>query len=400
MLIPDFGSGGAERVFSQVSKALARQHRVIECVFNRPIDARYISGNEVVALGVPAGKNVLAKALYFLLRVYRLRKIKRAYRVDLCISHLEGADYVNVLSRIHEETILCVHGTKLHDGNIQGVLGWLRLNLMLPFLYRRSSHVVCVSKAIRNELMNRVKLPAGKLSVIYNFFDLDEVRRLSEEPLPGGYDRLMANYDVIVTSGRLVPEKNHRLLIRLMPKLLEASPNAKLLILGEGALMRQLAGEAASLGLRVQHDEGPLLMHNDVFFPGFCNNPFPIVRSARVFVLPSLWEGFPLALCEALICGVPAIAHDCPTGPREILAPDLAVDMELTSILRTAYGVLIPFSRKGDAESLRHWCGEILNLLNDPSARRRSAASGPKRVAALGRESIMKEWTNLVDRYA
>jgi glycosyltransferase involved in cell wall biosynthesis len=56
-----------------------------------------------------------------------------------------------------------------------------------------------------------------------------------------------------------------------------------------------------------------------LLFAGFQTNPYPLLRSAAAFVLPSRWEGFPLALGEAAMLGVPAIAADCVSGPREWL---------------------------------------------------------------------------------
>jgi glycosyltransferase involved in cell wall biosynthesis len=57
-----------------------------------------------------------------------------------------------------------------------------------------------------------------------------------------------------------------------------------------------------------------------VSMPGFVPNPYPYMARASVFVLSSRWEGLPGSLIEALFCGAPLIATDCPSGPREILA--------------------------------------------------------------------------------
>jgi glycosyltransferase involved in cell wall biosynthesis len=56
-----------------------------------------------------------------------------------------------------------------------------------------------------------------------------------------------------------------------------------------------------------------------VLLPGFVENPYAWLNRARLFVLSSRWEALPTVLIEALACGVPVVATDCPSGPAEIL---------------------------------------------------------------------------------
>jgi glycosyltransferase involved in cell wall biosynthesis len=79
-------------------------------------------------------------------------------------------------------------------------------------------------------------------------------------------------------------------------------------LLGDGALRPDLEEQVSRLGI-----------DDDVSLPGFVANPYPSMAAADVFVLSSRWEGSPGVLIEAMSCGTPVIATDCPSGPRQIL---------------------------------------------------------------------------------
>ena len=62
-----------------------------------------------------------------------------------------------------------------------------------------------------------------------------------------------------------------------------------------------------------------LSLNDKVFLAGFQDNPFMYIAQSDIFVLPSFYEGFPNTLVEAMACGTPVIATDCPSGPAEIM---------------------------------------------------------------------------------
>lgn len=63
-----------------------------------------------------------------------------------------------------------------------------------------------------------------------------------------------------------------------------------------------------------------LSVGEDVDLYGYTDNPYAFFSKATAFVLSSRWEGLPTVLIEALSCGIPVVATECPNGPREILA--------------------------------------------------------------------------------
>lgn len=110
----------------------------------------------------------------------------------------------------------------------------------------------------------------------------------------------------IVTVGRLVPQKNHKLLIDAFAMIADVFPEENLIIYGEGPLREELEKQIADLQLV-----------NRVFMPGSTSCVSEVLSEAKLFVLSSDYEGMPNALMEAMAVGVPAISTDCPCGgPR------------------------------------------------------------------------------------
>jgi len=112
---------------------------------------------------------------------------------------------------------------------------------------------------------------------------------------------------VIIALGRLTEQKDFATLLRAFALARKEKP-LKLLIFGEGQQRAKLESLACDLGIA-----------QDVALPGFTTNPYREMGASDLFVLSSRWEGSPNALTEALALGIPVVATDCPSGPREIL---------------------------------------------------------------------------------
>jgi glycosyltransferase involved in cell wall biosynthesis len=394
-LTTDFGKGGAEKVFSQLGDLLGRRYEVTDCVFNRAGVRAYPSSNRTIDLDVPAAGGLVLKILYFFIRIIRLRRIKRSLNIDVAISHLEGADYINILARTSGKVVLCIHGSKVHDKEISGLTGWIRKNVLIPFLYRRADVIVAVSTAIKSELEEYFGIDPRRIKIIHNFFETGRIVKMSGEDITPDYRKLMEKYEVLITSGRLAPQKNHALLIPVLKKMLINRPGIKLIILGDGELYSHLLSEAVSSGILVQHPSDPFCEDNQLFLPGYVTNPFSYISRAQIFLLPSLWEGFPLALCEAMICGVPVIAHDCETGPREILAPAERVSDTVSGIYYGSNGILLEVL-SGTEQLIKNWTDSITYLLGHPVQRAAMVASARRRSMDFDVSAIEKQWFDLI----
>lgn len=377
LLIPNLGRGGAQKVFLDQVESLATHFNVTGCVFNW--DGAFESDKRLnmVSLDVPAGKNIIAKIFYFFLRIIKLHKQKKELGIQVCISHLEGADYVNILSKKKDRVVCWIHGTKKHDQNISGTLGTIRMKILMPLLYTRANQLVAVSKGIAEELVAYTRGNRKSIHTIYNGFDVAGIIKLSIEKIDPAYETLFTHSKIIITHCRLSRQKNIDSLLSIIATL-AGKQNTKLVIAGDGELRDYLLAECSRLNMKVWSVWSNATVDSAaaVFFIGQQTNPFKLLRRSSVYIMTSQWEGFPLALCEAMACGLPVVVSDCFTGPREIIAPHIQEPQPVGQPYATPYGVLMPMVSTHDTQAIDTWATELeryLTLLDEQPYRTEAA---------------------------
>jgi glycosyltransferase involved in cell wall biosynthesis len=169
--------------------------------------------------------------------------------------------------------------------------------------------VVAISAGVGRDLVEDLGVRPSRLEVIHNPFDVESIRRLSEEPCP------LAGEDYVVSVGRFSRQKRHD---RLFGAFARAAYDGRLVIIGTGT-GEQIISVAETARARSVFDRLDLV--------GFRQNPYPYLKHARALVLSSDFEGFGNVIVESLICGTPVASTRCPHGPEEILTGDLAVGL-------------------------------------------------------------------------
>ena len=253
------------------------------------------------------------------------------------------------------------------------VTNW-RGRLLLFFLraaYRVPSKIVCCSEGIRHELIEEIGVPAQKVETIHNAVVGPQALAALEAETQDPW--LRASKDpLIVTTGRLHPQKDHRSLLLAFAKVLEQRA-ARLLILGEGEERSALEALVRDLGLDAR-----------VQLPGHVPDALARMKAADLFVLSSRYEGLPTVLIEALLCGLPIVSTDCRYGPREILEGG-------------RYGTLVPV---GDVDALAAAMLQSLRTKCDPEAQRLRAMAFTAEQAASRYEALFAGCQNSTMRPA
>lgn len=164
---------------------------------------------------------------------------------------------------------------------------WNSINFILARLTRARF------AAVSEELRQRYKVPSGRCAIIPNGirlqnFDQSSERRIRADP---------SSIPVIGWIGRMVPVKGLAILLKAVAQMSAASRPLRVLLVGDGPERAHLEALADRLGIR-----------DLIQFVGFVPDPRVFLAEMDIFVLPSLHEGIPMALLEALAAGVPAVA--------------------------------------------------------------------------------------------
>lgn len=161
--------------------------------------------------------------------------------------------------------------------------------------YDKMDHIVAVSDNLRNLLIMRSPWMKDKLVTIYDIVNQDLIRLMSHEPAPDMFDN--DSVVSIVTTGRLVPQKNYILAVDTARILKDNSVLFKCFFVGEGSDRSKIERHINELGLA---DEVKLL--------GFKENPYPYMAKADIYVQTSSFEGFGITIAEAKILQRPVVS--------------------------------------------------------------------------------------------
>lgn len=358
LVTPSLSCGGAERAVVLLAEGFLKKGHNVSVITLTGIETdfyRLPEGVHRLALNIAGKSPTLIHALWNnIYRLWVLRQAIRAIQPEVVISFLDQTNIVTLLSLLKTRYPVIVseqNNPVISIGNL-----WNKLRRVT---YPYAARVVSVSQGVD---LYFDWLPRTKRRVIDN--PLVPIKNSqSTISLPKGAD---PDKKWAVAMGRLTYQKGFDLLLPAFHKIADRHPDWQLLILGEGELRAKLEECRDDLGLTDQ-----------ILFPGIISNPFPVLKSSKLFLLSSRWEGLPAVLFEAMACGLPTISTDCDSGPREIIRDN--VD-----------GILVP------NEDVSALASAMEHLMSDEAERNRLAARAPEVAERFSLEKIIGIWEELI----
>ena len=354
-LITELDSGGAERALVQIAIGLSPDDwkRSVICLSDR---------------GALAGTLEEAGIPVTCLGVHRTRSLRDLWKATAGLTHELRQQQPTVLQTFlwHANIVGRVAARRAKVSHVVSGIrvaekrGRWRLRLD-RWTERYIDRHVCVSQAVADFSIRESGLSSHKTVVIPNGVDLETFRDaapvgLSAFGVPDGAT-------VLLSVGRLDPQKDPLTLIGAVGQLAHDRPDLHLLLIGQGTLEAEISQAADAVGIA-----------DRVHLAGWQSDIAGIMRSSDVFVLTSLWEGLPNVLLEAGASGLPIVATRA-EGVSEIVAD----------------GVTGHLVRIGDDQSL---AAAIDHVLSDPVAATESARRLQRHVAERF------TWPAVVTQYA
>lgn len=217
--------------------------------------------------------------------IFKLIKIFKEYNPDIVHSHLYAGKYAHIAAS------LCRIPGKIYTIHTIAVKEAGRLNrLFNRFLFKKCNVIpVSLSEEIQKSVMMEYNMESVFTPVVFNGVPMEKCHKKND----------YAGNKKILHVGRFATAKNHEVLVKSIADLVDRGHDIKLYLYGQGEL-------EASIKELVKK----LHMENNIYFCGLTDDIYSIMEQCDIFVLPSLYEGMPMTLIEAMGTGIPILASN------------------------------------------------------------------------------------------
>ena len=384
ILVSKICKGGAERAAINVAENLSKKYEVVIVMPQIDDDFKEIEQYKcnVKCIEIKGSSKV---------KITRnIKKFKKENGITHCISFGTKVNFINVITKGKEKVII----------SVRNYLSLSEQELKKKFKYKVASklcdYIVAVSKAVELDQIKKYKIKPSKICTIPNYCNKEYIQQSIQKYDIDEKDKpIFENGKIIITVGKLKTQKGQWHLIRAFKEVVKNNTNAKLIILGMGELEEYFKKLIVDMHLE-----------NNVFILGHKNkNIYTYMAKSDIFVFPSLYEGMPNVVLEAMACGLPIIATDCYGGNKEIVAPNLPLDEDINKIEKCDYGILIPkldTNKYGADNKLtkeeKMLADAINQMLEDSSLIEKYKEKSNQRINDFNQENYEQQWEKVINK--
>ncbi|MBF9252054.1 glycosyltransferase [Pontibacter sp. 172403-2] len=347
-IIESLAVGGAEVLLTESLKGISGRYRHVVVYMRPPVTLLpEVKADKVYCLGYSGKRSIL-------LSVYRLRKIINKERVALIHAHhYWPANIARLAKPASVPLVFSVHNPLSQDAFTLNRLSFY----MEKLTYRSRHHAIFVSAAVGKDYNESIGIK-GNATVLYNFAAdrFYSARYAKPVAQPGKGLRMVA-------VGTLKRQKNYQFLLNVMA--LVKQREVYLDIIGDGPMMEELQASIKEKGLK------------NVKLKGSCNKVHEILHNYDAFILASAYEGFGIAMAEAMAIGLPCILSD------------IEVHREVTG------GNALFFNLNSPEDC----AAEIMELKENPELRMNLSVAGKKRAMAFQQQNYLSQLETLYKLY-
>jgi len=365
--ISSLAGGGAERVMVDLLRNIDRGRIEPTLVLLYPYAdspyRKYLPEDIRVIVVTRKSDSLPSKLLQLLNFIKTIHKEKP----NVIVSMLTHNNIMAMLSGLFFgiRVIACEHNTlseviKTKEG--RRILGF-PVSLLVKIFYRFAAKIIAVSGGIRSNLISDFGMRSEKVQTIYNPIDLIRINDLISDSPEHPFFREQT--PLVIAMGRLTQQKGFDILLKAFSVVI-SEIDAGLIIMGEGPQRAYLENIIRDLGIT-----------DKVYLAGFQRNPYAFLAHSDIFILSSQYEGLPMAILEALACGIPVISTDCRSGPREILQNGQC-------------GILVPVNNETTLAEA------ITRLLKDTGQREEFSKRGKERMKDFTVTEIIRQYEDVI----
>lgn len=382
ILTPSLTGGGAQKSAAYLSLGLNKYYDV-KIISINDLKKDYDYGGDLIELHFKTKKGLISKLYNFVLKAWRIYQIKQKYKPDVVISFMDTPNLLNVFTKRKEKTIVSIRDIVSQRVNSKRLF----IRFYLRLLNINADYIIPLCEYSKQDLINVYGMNAANIVVINNICDIDNIDKWTV----GG---CQLSYEYIISVGRLDIRKGHWHLLRAFAKVHKEISHIKLLITGEGEQHDFLKRLISDLGL----DDEVILM-------GWKNNPYDLMKHAKLLVFTSICEGFGNVLLEALALSKAIVASDAIGGSKEILCPELKDGVQINNIFFSSHAIMTPrleydcfdaYSPLNEAE--KALAEAIVIGIKDKNLRSKYEESNRRRAMDYRQEIIINKWKEIIEK--